>query len=201
MKKYLKFSVFALFLIGTLASCNRTTVDGLGVNYGIFRVVDSNTAVMNGVIKGRSVSDFEFMMEDHPNVEKIVMEDCPGSKDDDANLEMAREVFKEGIHFHLEDYSEIASGAVDLYLAGTKRTREPGSRIGVHSWADGNNNEASDYPKGHEEHQPYIDYFMSIGMSQQEAEDFYYFTVDAAPADDMHWMTEEEIDRFGLETE
>jgi len=67
----------------------------------------------------------------------------------------------------------------------------------VHSWSDGVN-EATDFPVGDVNHLPYIDYYTSVGFSQQEAEDFYYFTINAAPAADIHWMTESEISEYGI---
>ena len=41
-----------------------------------------------------------------------------------------------GIATHLPADGEIASGGVDFFLAGVKRTAEAGAKIGVHSWAD-----------------------------------------------------------------
>jgi hypothetical protein len=93
--------------------------------------------------------------------------------------------------------AEIASGAVDFFLAGIKRTRESGSLIGVHSWASGRQ-EAADFPVGHENQLPYIDYYVEMGFSQEDAEAFYYFTINAAPAADIYWMTDAEIDQYKL---
>jgi len=95
----------------------------------------------------------------------------------------------------------IASGAVDLFLAGTTRTRAAGSKIGVHSWSDGGSKEATDFPVGHANHQPYIDYYKEMGFSQADAEAFYYFTINTAKASDIHWMTDEEIEQYKLLTQ
>ncbi|MGK0391642.1 MAG: hypothetical protein ACI94Y_004409 [Maribacter sp.] len=64
---------------------------------------------------------------------RIIMKDCPGSADDEANVEVVRKVRNHGVSIHLSADAVIASGAVDFYLAGTARTRESGSQIGVHS--------------------------------------------------------------------
>lgn len=72
--------------------------------------------------------------------------------------------------------------------------------LGVHSCAGGGN-VATDFPVGDAEHQSYIDYYISIGFTQQEAEDFYYFTINTAPAEDIHWMKEEEIIQYGMITQ
>ena len=49
-----------------------------------------------------------------------------------------------------------------------------GAKIGVHAWSDGNAS-ATEYPVGHEEHEIYIDYYASVGYSQHEAENLYFF--------------------------
>lgn len=86
-----------------------------------------------------------------------------------------------------------------LYVGGVIRTREAGSKVGVHSWR-GNPGDpiATSYPKGHEVHLPYINYYISVGFTQKEAEDFYYFSIEAAPAESIHWMTEAEIKKHKL---
>jgi len=37
-----------------------------------------------------------------------------------------------------------------------------------------------------------------VGFSQQAAENFYYFTIHAATADNIHWMTEAEIAKYKM---
>lgn len=65
----------------------------------------------------------------------------------------------------------------------------------MHSWG-GDNVTATDFPVGHAHHLPYIEYYVAVGFTQKEAEDFYYFTINAAAFDEIHWMTEEEIDLY-----
>jgi hypothetical protein len=60
---------------------------------------------------------------------------------------------------------------------------------------------ANDFPVGHANHLPYINYYVSVGFTQQQSEDFYYFTINAAPASSIHWMTTEEIAQYNLITE
>lgn len=190
-----------LFLVGILAftsSCKKEEV--LATDFGIFSIQDANTAIMNGVIGSNTPKHWDNFIVANPDINKMIMKDCPGSEDDEANLQAARKVRQQGIAIHLSADAEIASGAVDLYLAGTTRTRESGSKIGVHSWADGGSNEATDFPIGHANHQPYIDYYIEMGFSQVDAEAFYYFTINAAKAADIHWMTDEEIGQYKLLT-
>ena len=98
------------------------------------------------------------------------------------------------------DDAIIASGGVDFFVAGIKRSRGSNTRIGVHSWAEPDFT-ATDFPEGHEHHLPYINYYVAVGYTQKQAEDFYYFTIYAADADDIHWMTDEQIALYNILTE
>lgn len=168
-------------------------------SYGIFSSQDESTVLMNGVIGGKTPQHWDNYIKAFPNTDKIIMKACPGSKDDEANLEAARKVRLQKVAIHLPADAEIASGAVDFYLAGTIRSRDMGSKIGVHSWSGGLfGKEATDFPNDHENHQPYIEYYKEMGFSQADAEAFYFFTIQSAKAKDIHWMTEEEIAQYKL---
>ncbi len=195
-------SLSFLFLISILTlttSCGKEEINP--TDFGVFMMQDANTIVMNGVIDSDISQYWDNIIAAHPNITRMIMEDCPGSSDDEANLEAARKIRQQDIEIHLPANAEIASGAVDLFLAGTTRTREPGSKIGVHAWADGDDNEATIYPVGHEEHLQYIEYFQEMGFSLADAEAFYYFTINIAPHTDIHWMTDAEIEQYKLLTE
>jgi hypothetical protein len=70
------------------------------------------------------------------------------------------------------------------------------------SWAGeesgGKKISATDFPKGHKNHLPYIRYYTNVGFTQEQAETFYYFTINAASAESMHWMTKEEIKKYHI---
>ncbi len=189
------FLILSSFLF--LASCSLSN----DRQFGIFEVMEDDvTVIMDGTITSNSLDDFIALDDAFPNITQINIRECDGSLDDEINLEMSLRVHEAGINTHLLENADIQSGGVDFFLAGIERTTEANTGIGVHSWAD-DVSMATDYPEGHEQHQPYIDYFVAIGFSQQEAEDFYYFTIYAAPAEDIHWMTEAEIEQYGIFTE
>jgi len=189
----------AILLLCTLcySSCTERVI--APDDYGIFAAENDSTVVMNGVIDSDTPQHWENYIAAYPNTLHIIMEDCPGSMDDAANLVLGKDVYNDFLSIHLPANAEIASGAVDFFLAGAVRTREAGSKIGVHAWST-TFSSATDYPNDHEEHQPYIDYYVDIGFSQSEAENFYFFTINAAPANGMHWMTDEEIATYNMLT-
>ena len=82
-----------------------------------------------------------------------------------------------------------------FFVAGNRRSIEAGAKIGVHAWSDGTQS-ATNFPRGSSEHQPYIDYYASMGLPDPEG--FYFFTINAAPPEGIHYMTSEEINRYGL---
>ena len=134
------------------------------------------------------------LFTDHPEVKNLIMLDVPGSADDEANLSTAKMVYERKMNTIVPRLGMIASGGTDFFLAGHYRCIDTfNTRIGVHSWSDGQGAEATNFPKGHEFHLPYINYYVAVGIEQQLAEDFYYYTIDAASADNIHWMTSEEL--------
>ena len=193
----LSFSLVLLVAL-TTGSCQKT---GFLTKYGIFHVEDNGTTVtMNGTIGGRTEKHWDNLVKDHPNVDRLVMGNCPGSKNDDANLRVSKKIYYQGMHIHLNSDSEIASGAVDMFLAGTARTIDSGARVGVHSWG-GIGKNGNELPEDDPERDKYINYYVSVGMAEQDARDFYFFTLNAAPANDMHWMTEAELEQYNMATQ
>ena len=201
--KTLKF-IFLFLVTATLSvSCSNdddTTTTSTSRQFGIFKVLnDDRTIEMDGVIGSASLTNFNSLTAAYPNINKINIKNCDGSSDDEVNLLLSAKVHQKGINIHILDNGEIASGGVDFFIAGIQRTQGSNTKIGVHSWA-GDNVTATDFPVGHANHLPYINYYVSVGFTQQQSEDFYYFTINAAPASSIHWMTTGEIAQYNLIT-
>lgn len=196
--------LFLLLIVSTaFAACGTDDDNNYNTRqFGIFRVLEDNTSIeMEGTISSNSLNDFNALEAAFPDVNQINIKNCDGSSDDDVNLQLALKVHQKGIATHLMDNCEVASGGVDFFIAGVQRSKGDNVSIGVHSWGDSDGTEAADYPVGDAVHLPYINYYVSVGFTQQQAEDFYYFTINSAPADSLHWMTAAEIDQYGLITE
>lgn len=165
--------------------------------FDIFKIIDDQTIEMEGDINSSTLDNFNELIASYPEIDKINIVEVPGSADDEVNLQVSKIVHDRNIAIHLMDNGFIASGGVDFFLAGISRTKGSNTMIGVHSWSDGTN-EATDFPDGDSNHEPYIDYYISVGFNQADAEAFYYFTINAAPASDIHYMTEAEIDQYNI---
>ncbi len=170
---------------------------GTKTQFGIFKVINDTSVELNGTINSASLNNFNALIKAYPNVRTINMVNCDGSSDDEVNLRLSKLVYDRETSIHINDNGSIASGGTDFFLAGTSRTKGNNTRIGVHSWSDGSN-EATDFAVGHANHLPYINYYVSIGFTQEQAEAFYYFTINAAPASSIHWMTDAEIEQYNM---
>lgn len=153
--------------------------------------VEGDIAKMKGVINAETPAKVLQLIFEHPNVRTIVLENVPGSIDDESNLRAARYVRKFGFTTVIRANGSVASGGTDFFLAGRKRVVEPGGRLGIHSWG-GPGYQGKDVPKDDPQHQLYLKYYEEMEIPGE----FYWRTLEAAPANDIHWMTEEEIRQF-----
>jgi len=157
-----------------------------------FEVV-GESATLNGVIGASTPGRVLELILEHPDVHTIVLEDVPGSMDDVANLRAARMVHAHGYATHVAARGVVASGGVDFFLAGSSRSLGEGARLGVHSWG-GMGESALELPRDDPEHRLYLDFYEDIGFPPE----FYWYTLEAADAQDIHWMTREEIELFDV---
>ena len=182
------FSIIITATIFLFSNCKKGYQD----RFGPFYILNDSTIVINGDMGSRVDNQFEKLISKYPDIKLMIMEDCPGSRNDEQMFKAALKLNSLSINTHLPSTGKIQSGAVDLYLSGNKRTMETGAKIGVHAWSDGRNS-ATDYTNNDPEHQIYIDFYHAIGFPQQEAENLYFFIINAAEPEDIHWMTNQEI--------
>jgi hypothetical protein len=180
--------------------CERTAPEGPPYEAAIFEI-EGDTAFMYGVIDHTTPGIVQALVDEHPEVMRIVMVDVPGSDDDPANLEASRLVREHGLTTVVPSNGVIASGGVDFFTAGKVRVVESCGKLGVHSWdedgPDGGIILGNEVPRDHENHAMFLDFYREMGIP----EDFYWFTLEAAPPQRIHWMSDEEIVLYGLVTE
>ena len=97
------------------------------------------------------------------------------------------------INTRVPSNGDIASGAVDFFIAGVQRDVVEGAKVGVHSWSDVVL-EGDEVLEGNPEHDMYLDFYAEMGIFS----DFYWFTLDAGTSDCLHYMTQEELLQYGL---
>ena len=162
--------------------------------------VDGTRIVMMGVYMDDTSDTLLGLLDNNPDVRTIVMANVGGSDvSNDQNLDGGREIRRRNINTCVPEGGLVASGGTDFFAAGARRLVMNGGRVGVHSWEDseedGSNVVAgNEVPRDDARHDPLLSFYEDIGIP----EDFYWFTLDAAPASDMYFMTTEELVQFGL---
>lgn len=188
-----RISILLLLLSLPLFSCEVVLGTVTGNNPKIEVINNSDTAVVRGVLGKRFYKKFQKFAVENPNVRNLVLQDIPGSLNDDWNVKSCTFLHENCFNTHVNDSSMIASGGVDLFIAGNSRSVSPKAKIGVHSWRD-LKKDGSEYPRDSEEHKVFLDFFEVIEMDTA----FYWYTLKASPGKSIHWMTWEEIEKYQL---
>ncbi|MEX0284091.1 MAG: alpha/beta hydrolase [Paracoccaceae bacterium] len=188
----LKFKIPLLAVLFTLAACLATPETQL--------VPEEHRLTVFGTIDGQTPGALRRSVDRNPEVTTLVLQNVPGSVDDDASLtQMARFIRDAGLTTRVPSDGMVASGGVDMLAMGATRVIEPGACVGVHSWAEGGllgSVAGADLPRTDPAHDLYLSFYEDMGIP----ESFYWFTLSAAGPDDIHWMSPREINRFQLST-
>lgn len=192
-KEIIKSKRYALCLL--LAMC--CVLSGCAGGYKPLTVnVKNGQFVATGVIDETTPKIISQAIVANPSIETFILEEVLGSVDDEANLVAARVLRKAGIKTIVPEYGVVASGGTDLFLAGKERIIAPGACVGVHTWAT-TFSAGNEVPKDDPQHQLYLSYYDEMGIPL----DFYWFTLDAAPVDDIYFMSPSEMNTFNMSTQ
>lgn len=159
--------------------------------------VKENTAYISGILGSDLVQQLSDMVRKNPNVTDIVLVDVPGSVDQQATMEGARLIRRLGLNTHIASTGYVLSGGVDLFLGGVKRSIGAGAGVGVHAWSDGTRIKAVNLNEADPIHATYVNFYLEMGVPER----FYWFSLDAAPADRVYFLSPEEVYDFELATE
>jgi len=165
--------------------------------YGPFSVVSDDVVEMNGDTDSYTPQEFRALLAEHPGIRTLRLVECGGTVDDTANLELARVIRNAGIATHVPSFGSVRSGGVELFLAGVRRSAEPGAEFLVHSWLDDYGREASEVPMSDPVHADYIDYYEDMGLSPQNACGFYALT-NSVPHSSARQVTLQELARYNV---
>jgi hypothetical protein len=166
-----------------------------GPQFGPFRVIDGKRAALIATTDAASPSAFAAMLAAYPGLEMIEFADAPGTNNDLANLKLGRAIRAAGLATHVPEGGSARSGAVELFLAGTRRTMAPRALFAVHSWRDELGREPADFAADAPENRLYLDYYAEMGMTVDEARAFYAMT-NSVPHADAVWLEGIEMARW-----
>lgn len=161
-----------------------------------FKVRD-NVAYGYGFTDSNSASLIDKLLRDNPEVDTLVLKKMSGTQDADTNLKLARHIRDNRLKTHLDGNSYIASGAVDLFIAGVERTMECGALIGVHSWSISGSIIGPKDMGVDRRQRLHEDFLRDMGVDPK----FYVFTREAAEPEDIHFMRPDEVKKYNLLTQ
>ena len=159
--------------------------------------VEGQVVRLDGLINSRAYRQFRRLLDANPQVVRVQLGEIEGSSDDEKVVDMGYLIRDRGLATYLGADAEVYSGGVDLFLAGVARTIAKGAVIGVHEWQDGRGRSGRDFPRGSGQHEPTRTYIADMLGSDA----FYWFTLQAAPFDEIYVMNRSEMIRFGLITQ
>ena len=160
--------------------------------FGPFRVLDGARAALVGRTDARSPEAFAAMLAAYPALERIDMIEAPGTADDRANLALGRAIRAAGLATHVPAGGSVRSGAVELFLAGARRSAADGARFAVHSWRDEWGRGPHDLTPDAPANRAYLDYYTEMGFAPAEAAAFYAMT-NSVPHEAARWLDAAEM--------
>jgi len=155
--------------------------------FGPFRVLDERRAALVAATDILSPRHFEAMLRDYPGLAVLEMTDAPGTSHDLANLALGRKIRAAGLETHVPAGGSVRSGAVELFLSGTRQTIAPGASFAVHSWMDTRGLEPRHFAEDAPENRLYLDYYEEMGMKPDHARAFYAMT-NSVPHSGALWL-------------
>lgn len=159
---------------------------------------NGKTLDVTGVIDADTVETISVALADSPEITTLRLVNVPGSADDEASLNALVALVKDNnLATRVPANGLVASGGTDMAVMSKNRVIEKGACVGVHSWAIGNLfgfDSGADLPRSDEAHDLYLDFYETVNVPAS----FYWFTLEAASPEGMHWMSAKEINRFNL---
>lgn len=160
--------------------------------------VEGEYALVTGTLGTRTYVQVRDLIEDHPEVTTLVLQQIDGSENDEVNVWTGRLIRDAGLTTYVPRNGDVSSGGVDLFAAGATRILEPGAFVGVHSWSNGDGTmEGADFPREHPVHKTQLAYFTEM-LGEVAGPEFYFYTLAVSPAAEIHRMTDDELVTYPL---
>ncbi|QUM81798.1 hypothetical protein HWV01_16650 [Moritella sp. 5] len=162
-------------------------------------VINGTKATLSGTLGTSTYIQIQDMINT-TSVDTLILSDISGSINDAINMHTGRLIRKAGLTTLIPKDGNVNSGGVDLFAAGVERVYQNGGKVGVHSWcctADGK--DAGQLSKDDKAHGAQLTYFREM-LGAKKGPEFYFFTINAAPANKIHLMSVAEMVKYTLTT-
>lgn len=171
----------------------------IGAGTSKLEIGEDGHAHLSGILGTRTYVQIQELIQSKPEIKTIVFDEVQGSMNDSINVHTGRLIRNSGLNTRITAEGMIASGGVDLFTSGNERILEEGAKVGVHSWCCVDDLTADKLPKDHDGHRSQLEYFTFT--LKDLGSDFYFYTLQAAPFEDVHWMSVEDIKKYQVATE
>ena len=195
-KKTRVTAISCLSLILLLSGCAVSPAQDDTVSNELLIEVENDTAYLSGVLDSTLVMRLTELIKASPNINEIVLVDVPGAIDQQATMEGALLIRRLGINTRIAPTGLVLSGGVDLFLGGVERSIGAGAGVGIHAWSDGTEVQATSIDVADPIHATYVNFYLRMGVPER----FYWFSLDAAPADRVYFLSPEEVYDYQLAT-
>lgn len=158
--------------------------------------VENDVMYLSGMLTSQLPQQLRNALSDNPNITDLVLVDVPGSLDQAATMDAARMIRHFELNTHIAKTGYVLSGGVDLFLGGIERSIGAGAGVGVHAWRD-TQDWGDDINLADPVHATYVNFYLEMGVPER----FYWFTLDAAPAERVYFLSPEEFYDYRLVTD
>ena len=164
--------------------------------FGPFAVLDAGHALLTRETSTDAPRHFTRMMAAYPGIRTLELVDCPGTIDDNANLVLGRMIHDRGLATDVPPGGSVRSGAVDLFLAGVRRTAAADATFAVHAWMDEDGLRPTNFAPDSPVNRKYVRFYHLIGgMAPATAAAFYDLT-NSVPNERALWLSVDDIARY-----
>lgn len=189
-----RYAVVAALFAASVAGCSPATETSVQVQGRALFIAGTLDHGAKPLILGA--------LDANPQVDTLAFTVNPGSVDDACTIDLGREIRRRGLSTRLAGDGALVSGGLTLFLSGASRTLEGPATIGVHAWqgCSGKGEDASvcvdagELRRDDPRHRLHADYVREMLGS----EDFYWFSIQAAPSWAVHWLSGDDVARFGI---
>lgn len=157
-------------------------------------VIDDK-ALVNGDLGTNTYIQVSNLIQNHPEVKTLVLQQISGSINDAINMHTGRLVRNAQLTTYVPENGDVNSGGVDLFAAGFERKYEQGAKLGVHSWCCIDGKPADELGENHFAHNAQLTYFREL-LGKELGPEFYFFTINASSFESVHVMTNVELEKY-----
>lgn len=162
--------------------------------------IQDDMAYLSGTLGSKTYIQINELINQNPSIKTIKFISIDGSVNDAINMHTGRSIRNAQLTTYMPSDGEAYSGGVDLFVSGFKRKYETGGKLGVHSWCCEAGKPADQLGKDHPGHGAQLTFFREL-LGNELGPEFYFYTINAASFDNVHIMSEAELNKYQLITD